>query len=152
MIFVTVGTTHFDGLIRAADEIFLGPRAGEQIVFQIGSGSYLPTSGEFFRFKPSIDRELESASLVITHGGMTVLGLLARRRRFVAVANSLLADNHQGAMLARISKFSNLIWTENLEELDDCIGKALASDTAKWNAPCLADDLRSYMNSCSASK
>lgn len=152
MIFVTVGTTHFDALVRAADEIFLGPRSGEKVVFQIGSGSYLPASGEFFRFKPSIDQELDAASLVITHGGMTVLGLLARRQRFVAVANVSLADNHQGAMLGRIAQFSSLIWTEDLKELGLCIDKALSNDTATWNAPCLADDLRHYMNARNAGK
>lgn len=146
MIFVTVGTTHFDALVEAVDKYYLSTRTGEVLLFQIGAGSYQPTSGEFFRFKPSIDAELDSASLVITHGGMTVLGLLAKRKRFVAVANSSLADDHQTSMLRRISSNSSLIWTNQVSGLPACIERAMSSDPASWTGPSLAKDLNDYLH------
>lgn len=76
---------------------------------------------------------------------MTVLGLLALRKRFVAVANTALADNHQGVMLRRIASQSSLIWTENPSDVGNCIARAMKQDAAVWTGPSLAHDLNAYI-------
>src|SRR5947209_11093294 len=53
MIFVTVGTTDFDALVRRIDE--LAPSLGEEVLCQIGKGSYLPRNCRYFRYAPSLD-------------------------------------------------------------------------------------------------
>lgn len=82
IVFVTVGTTSFDTLVRAVDnsevkrELF--GRGYTHLLIQMGRGSYTPTksSGEdgclvvdYFTFSSSIADTLRSASLVISHAG-----------------------------------------------------------------------------------
>ncbi len=148
MIFVTVGTTHFDALIRAVDDLVGSGTLPGPVVFQIGSGQYEPVNGAFFRFKPSIDQELAEADLVVTHGGATVFSLLAQRKRFVAVANTSLDGNHQARFLAFLGARSSMIWTDAPDELGVCVEKALASAAARLEAPSLAPDLLTYMRVC----
>lgn len=81
-VFVTVGTTEFDSLIRTIDnpsmyEMFA--RAGfSRLVIQKGRGQYEPlqrTSApnslaiDVYRFKPSITADIACADLVIGHAG-----------------------------------------------------------------------------------
>ncbi|TVT76015.1 MAG: hypothetical protein FHP92_10300 [Denitromonas halophila] len=148
VIFVTVGTTHFDALIRAVDELAGSGRLSGPVVFQIGSGQYEPVHGAFFRFKPSIDQELSEADLVITHGGATVFSLLAQRKRFVAVANTSLDGNHQARFLAFLGARSSMTWTDAPDEVGACVERVLASEPARLEAPSLAPDLLAYMRVC----
>nr|XP_009776141.1 PREDICTED: putative bifunctional UDP-N-acetylglucosamine transferase and deubiquitinase ALG13 [Nicotiana sylvestris]XP_009776142.1 PREDICTED: putative bifunctional UDP-N-acetylglucosamine transferase and deubiquitinase ALG13 [Nicotiana sylvestris] len=83
VVFVTVGTTCFDALVRAVDtpevkkELF---RKGyTNILIQIGRGSYIPTKStvengsavlEYFTFSSSIADYFKEASLVISHAGI----------------------------------------------------------------------------------
>lgn len=145
MIFVTVGTTHFDSLIRAVDVLNLPDRQQQEVIFQIGSGEYIPQTGKWFRFKPSIDDELENANLVVTHGGMTVLSLLTKERRFVSIANTALADNHQVKMLRMIAGHSAIIWSDRASDVQACIDRALQQPPVKWTAPSLVPHLLSTL-------
>lgn len=148
MIFVTVGTTHFDALIRGVDDLVRAGQLTGPVVFQIGSGQYEPVNGQFFRFKPSIDAELSGAELVITHGGATVFSLLAQRKRFVAVANTSLDGNHQARFLAFLGQRSSMVWTDDTATLAACVSQVLASEPARLDAPSLAPDLLVYMGLC----
>jgi UDP-N-acetylglucosamine transferase subunit ALG13 len=82
--FVTVGTTLFDGLIRAVDETRVLRRLRSmgysRVVMQIGRGSYEPDtrvsreddcaiSIEHYRFKPGLAADMEEADLIISHAG-----------------------------------------------------------------------------------
>lgn len=110
-VFVTVGTTDFDELIQSLDSIefvnalcTLGCR---RLVLQIGRGRFepqqLPTlcaerriAFEFFRFKPTLDEEMQTADLIICHcGAGSILECISLQKRFVVVVNSSLQDNHQ---------------------------------------------------------
>ena len=85
-IFVTVGTTSFDGLLEQLDtkEWLTLVRDGgyKKLVVQIGRGNnelkslvqYNKDAGsplelDIYRFKPSLQQDLEEASLVISHAG-----------------------------------------------------------------------------------
>ncbi|XVF31299.1 hypothetical protein REPUB_Repub16aG0134000 [Reevesia pubescens] len=82
VVFVTVGTTCFDALVKMVDsqevkdELFR--RGFTHLLIQIGRGSYLPTKSsgddgcldvDYFTFSSSIADYLRSASLVISHAG-----------------------------------------------------------------------------------
>lgn len=145
MIFVTVGTTHFDALIAAVDAWAERHFGDQEILFQIGSGKYEPRCGRFFRFRPSIDDELAGADLVISHGGATVFSLLATRKRFVAVANTSIDGNHQARFLRFLGGQSSILWTDTPETIQDLIPLAMARPPAELHAPSLKDDLRNYI-------
>ena len=77
IVFVTVGTTDFDPLLRAADEA--APRLGLPVKFQIGIGSYEPKNGEWVRHAPSLEPYYDRAAVVVAHGGAgTILEVLRR--------------------------------------------------------------------------
>lgn len=73
MIFVTVGSSAngFDRLIRMVDELKAEKKIREDVIMQIGNGSYLPKSCKFFRFEDieRIERLNKNARAVITHSG-----------------------------------------------------------------------------------
>ncbi len=142
MIFVTVGTTHFDELIRQVDALVETGRIRDRVVCQIGAGKYVPSHAESFRFAPSLDEWFSKADLVVTHGGATVLSLLQRRQRFVAIANTALAGDHQSTLLARLARSADLKWSRNVDDLGPLVEAALASDAPRLNLPRVADAIR----------
>jgi beta-1,4-N-acetylglucosaminyltransferase len=112
-IFLTVGTTSFDSLIRVVDtQEFLDViiKCGcDTLVLQIGRGVNQPTfltskmlleqykiSFECFRFKPSLSKEMESADLIISHGGAgSILEAITLHKLLIVVVNDTLQENHQ---------------------------------------------------------
>mmetsp|Transcript_36786 Transcript_36786/g.68467 ORF Transcript_36786/g.68467 Transcript_36786/m.68467 type:complete len:165 (+) Transcript_36786:79-573(+) len=104
MIFVTVGTTSFDDLVKAVDTEAFHEQARalgfDRLVVQFGRGSHRPRDlglkTESFDLKPSLDDEMRSASLVISHAGAgSVIEALRERRRLLVVVNPVLMNNHQ---------------------------------------------------------
>ncbi|XP_062143240.1 uncharacterized protein LOC133883149 isoform X1 [Alnus glutinosa] len=82
-VFVTVGTTCFDALVRAVDtwevKDELLKRGYTHLTIQMGRGSDTPTKSggeggslavDFFTFSSSIADHLRAASLVISHAGI----------------------------------------------------------------------------------
>lgn len=152
MIFVTVGTHKFDALIRCVDELLVASREKvDDVIFQIGSGEYIPKSGEYFRYLPSLIEHLERASLVITHGGTgSVLPLTRMAKPFVAVVNDDLADNHQREFLKILSERSAIVWYEGpdaISSLDDIL-QAKSVSFADFKFDSLSDDLNGFLSSC----
>ena len=111
-IFITVGTTDFDDLIRALDTSeflsFMTKSRCKRVIFQIGRGSFTPTylegisqnSGQFrlecFRFKPSLADIMAESSLIISHAGSGSMSeALYLRKVLVVCINESLMDNHQ---------------------------------------------------------
>ncbi len=142
MIFVTVGTTHFDSLIKQTDELISNNKISNEVIFQIGSGIYTPKNAEYFRFKPSIDSHLNEAELVICHGGATVMSLLKLEKRFVAIANIELAGDHQTAFLSHLAKSVYFPWSRDVNNLENLITHALENPAPKIKLPHIADELK----------
>lgn len=115
-VFVTVGTTKFDALIRAVDQGAVADALAAcgytRLVMQVGASGYTPhrlfppnsrvgrthagLAVEYFDYAPSLADHLASAALVISHAGSgSLFESLRARRPLIAVPNPLLMDNHQ---------------------------------------------------------
>jgi len=124
MIFVTVGTTDFDGLIQTMDQ--LAARIDEKVVAQIGKGNYTPVHMDHFRFAPSLDPYFDTARIVISHGGLgTLVEVLQKGCKLIGVNNPDRYDLHQEELLKVLEEQGHLIWcremsllAEALEEVD----------------------------------
>jgi beta-1,4-N-acetylglucosaminyltransferase len=149
MILVTTGSSGpFESLIQAIDEAVFKKEIEEHVICQIGNGDYVPKHCEHFKFKESIDSLIDEANLVITHGGTgTVTDLIRRQKRFIAVANTLLADNHQVEFLTKIASICNITWTDNLHEIAGLIKDTRKLEPPILQTPSLIDDLRTYLKS-----
>lgn len=147
VIFVTVGTTlPFDDLVQAIDNLVERGEITEQVICQVGHGTYLPSHCEHFRFKPDLDEYIDRSSLVIGHGGTgTVTGLLASGKPFIAVANPLGAGNHQAQFLERLNRVVSFLWTADLDRLHDLIGQAPTYASTATGYERLSDDLKNYL-------
>ena len=131
-IFVTVGTTNFDRLIKEIDtEAFL-ERIRElgctQLTLQIGNGEYepafLPTCEElsfvFYKYKRSLGEDMEAADLIISHAGAgSILEGLALHKPLVVVTNDSLMDNHQAELASALSATGFLFATTPSSLLQD---------------------------------
>ncbi len=116
MIFVTVGTTAFDSLIKLIDEISI--QIKEEIICQIADGKYIPKNCEYFRFKSSLEKEFKSADLVICHGGAgTLFSLMELNKKVIAVPNLERKDKHQTDLIDAVSEENYIISCYELPEL-----------------------------------
>lgn len=149
-VFVTVGTTKFDGLIttvlnRAVLEA-LSACSYNHLILQIGNSSLEPDCTarygfhkiEAFKLSPSIGEYMRSADLVISHAGAgSVLEALENRKHLIVVINDLLMDNHQVELAQQLYKDQHLYYCtcQNLlhiiETMDLTKLKPLVSDKSK---------------------
>jgi len=95
-LFVTVGTTEFDNLIKHVD-LNLGDSKDFLITAQISDHAcYKPQYIQSFNFIDNIDNEIERADIVITHAGAgSVYSLLERGKKIIVVPNISRVDHHQ---------------------------------------------------------
>ncbi|PWA43821.1 Glycosyl transferase, family 28, C-terminal [Artemisia annua] len=121
-VFVTVGTTSFDSLVKAVDtqqvQEALLKKGYTHLVIQMGRGSYIPkkSSGEdgslvldYFTFSPSIADYMRSASLVISHAGSgSIFETLKLARPLIVVVNEDLMDNHQSELAEELAERKHL--------------------------------------------
>ncbi|KAL3728257.1 hypothetical protein ACJRO7_032929 [Eucalyptus globulus] len=121
-VFVTVGTTCFDALVRAVDtrevQQELSARGYTDLVIQMGRGTYAPkkSNGEdgslvvdYFTFSPSIVDYLRSASLVISHAGSgSIFETLRLGKPLIVVVNEDLMDNHQTELAEELAERKHL--------------------------------------------
>ncbi|CAA7400672.1 unnamed protein product [Spirodela intermedia] len=122
IVFVTVGTTSFDALVRAMDTQAvreeLRRRGYTDLLIQMGRGSYIPSkfSGEdglvavdYFTFSPTIADYLLSAELVISHAGSgSIFETLRLGKPLVVVVNEDLMDNHQSELADELAARKHL--------------------------------------------
>ncbi|XP_077589605.1 UDP-N-acetylglucosamine transferase subunit ALG13 isoform X1 [Stigmatopora nigra] len=135
-VFVTVGTTSFEDLIKeiTSHEAIqaLKNRGYERLVLQVGNGSFLPDPQNFpqisleaFRFKPCILTNMQEADLIVSHAGAgSCLEALGAGKDLLVVVNDKLMDNHQLELARQLHKDSHLLYctcntlTETLRSMD----------------------------------
>jgi UDP-N-acetylglucosamine transferase subunit ALG13 len=134
MIFVTVGSTDFDALVATMDG--LAPQLGEEVVLQIGLGTYVPHNAQYFRFAPSLTPYYQQASVVVAHGGLgTIVEALEQRVRLVCVVNPTTYDRHQEHLLRIFAGQNLLLWCPELSGLAAAIGEARNRVFSRYQPP-----------------
>lgn len=121
-VFVTVGTTEFDEFVAQIDttEFILALKQIQctQLTLQIGRGKHEPRKLElecgsqgidfhWFRFKPTLDEEMRSADLIISHcGAGSIIECISLQKPFIVVVNPTLQGNHQTELADELSQQS----------------------------------------------
>ncbi|MEW5300663.1 MAG: hypothetical protein WDW38_005393 [Sanguina aurantia] len=129
-VFVTVGTTKFDNLIRAVDSrtfaAALKHKGFTHLLVQKGNGTYSPSvllgpgmsSGttvdglyvEFFDYASSLAQMILSSALVISHAGSgSIFETLTVGVPLIVVPNPLLMDNHQQELGHQLEGMRHLV-------------------------------------------
>ncbi|KAK9821284.1 hypothetical protein WJX74_009742 [Apatococcus lobatus] len=128
-VFVTVGTTRFEALIKAADSHAvaeaLSRHGYRRLIMQIGTGTYKPQrlvpSGTcaqhpsgleitFFDFLPTLKQQMAAADLVISHAGSgSIFEALVMRKPLIAVPNPILMHNHQAQLVEHLAGMKHCI-------------------------------------------
>lgn len=130
LVFVTVGTTKFDALISALDNLqvaeALVDRGYKKLTIQKGAGSYqlceLVPMGEtqhqlsnglyveVFEFAPSLTVYMQHADLIISHAGSgSIFEALKLEKPLIAVANAILMDNHQAELAEHLANLGHIV-------------------------------------------
>lgn len=129
-VFVTVGTTKFDALIKAIDKIEIADtliRKGyDRLTIQKGAGRYqlstLVPLGQtqhalqnglqvtVFEFAPSLATYMQQADLIISHAGSgSIFEGLRLGKPLIAVPNAILMDNHQAELADHLAKLGHTL-------------------------------------------
>lgn len=112
-ILVTLGTTSFDGLLKALDQEY----KGVDIRFQIGSSGFIPKCGKTTKFIENIKEAYKSYDIIITHAGAgSVYHMLENNLRCIVVPNCERSDKHQ-VELAHFVKQNNYAESIDLHQL-----------------------------------
>ncbi len=107
----------FAELLEEVDRLAGAGTFGEPVICQGGQSKYRMAHGEQFGGRPSIDDLLAESSLVITHGGATVIQLLIAKKPFVAFPNPRAAGGHQLSFLEHLGSISDISWSRNVKDL-----------------------------------
>jgi len=147
-LLVTVGTTSFDDLARAADELVpqLSPADG---LIQTGEGDYVPRNLPHERFVPGLRDLYDKSSVVIAHGGAaTTFEVLRAGVPLVSVANGDRYDDHQADLLSELDAAGHLVWCEDLRNLSDAVERAMQTDLSPLpDDECtIGADIASYLS------
>jgi beta-1,4-N-acetylglucosaminyltransferase len=116
-IFVTVGTTSFDSLIKFIDEKF--HKNKYEIIFQISEGKYIPKNFEYFTFSENIDFYYENCDVVITHAGAgSIYRLLELKKKIIIIPNIERVDKHQIEIAEYMKENKYALMCSNIKELN----------------------------------
>lgn len=144
MIFVTVGTTAFEGLAKAADALDLK----EEIIIQIADGKYVPKNHKHFRYSENFNDYIDRAEVVVTHGGAgTLFQLINSGKRVVGIANNERNDLHQPDILKKLSDEGHIIWCRDLGQIERDIKRAKTKNFVPYKAPqsTIIDEIIEYI-------
>ncbi len=133
MIFVTVGTAHFDPLIRKMDELVQSGDINEKVVGQIGRGKYTPLHFRYFRFLRQLDDAYKKAAVIVSTGGAgTTMECVTRGFKLVVVENTTLMEGHQAQLIREMANRGHLIWCKDMNQILSCIEEARGKTFAKY--------------------
>jgi beta-1,4-N-acetylglucosaminyltransferase len=121
-IFVTVGTTEFDELIKAVD-VSCGNQQDLLITAQISkSSSYDPLNIDYFEFSEEIESYIDKADVIITHAGAgSVYSMLEKRKRLIVVPNLSRIDLHQIELATYVEKNNFALTCNSFDDLLELI-------------------------------
>jgi len=133
-LFVTVGSTDFNNLVKKVDDII--PFLNMDGIIQIGHGIYEPKNLPFFRFSQSLIPFYHKANLIISHGGLaTTIEILKLGIPLVSVSNNDRYDNHQEDLLNEMENEGYLVWCRYLKKLKEAIEIGMNKKFKKYITP-----------------
>ncbi|KAG0606984.1 hypothetical protein M758_9G183800 [Ceratodon purpureus] len=126
-VFVTVGTTLFDALVKEASSPecrqALADLGYTSLIIQRGKGSFIPVESDgqdgglkvlSFGFAPNLSEYIASSALVISHAGSgSIFETLRAQRPLVVVVNDLLMDNHQCELAEELAVRKHLVYANS---------------------------------------
>jgi beta-1,4-N-acetylglucosaminyltransferase len=117
-IFVTVGTTEFDELIKFIDQNY-GNQAELKIIAQVSiSSSYNPVNINYFEFSNDIQSYIDNADVIITHAGAgSVYSMLEKGKKLIVVPNFSRFDLHQQELANYVERNNFGIACSSLKDL-----------------------------------
>lgn len=125
-IFITVGTTPFDELIKFCDENI--DLLKYKVFAQISNESeYKVENVDFVKFTNEIEKYYKKADIVISHAGAgSVYKLLEMNKRTIFVPNFTMKDNHQDDICRFVqdnnyAEVLDVRYNQNINELLDKI-------------------------------
>lgn len=122
-IFVTVGTTNFDSLIKVADEC-AAKLTQHSFTFQKADGLYKPLYGAYFDFVKDVNEYYQHADFVITHAGAgSVYKLLEMHKKIIVVPNFDRVDKHQADIATFLEEHNYALVVWQLTDLQHLIEK-----------------------------
>ena len=129
-VFVTVGTTLFedliDGVLSDTALDWMIANTYTNLVLQYGKGRF-PTFNyadrdeldiTLYDFRPSLERDMDSADLIICHAGAgTLMEALTKGKTVLTVINTKLMNNHQTELAYALGKSNHLLVVEEPSQL-----------------------------------
>ena len=150
ILFVTVGTTLFDPLVRiASSSLFLNlvkELGFTTLRIQYGKGQYVPfqlecdqvegIKCEAYRFKPSLQDDVQAASLIISHAGAgSIMEALAAGKKIIIVINDTLMHNHQWEVAYALSQRKYLKYVDKPSRLLEGGGEVVREVASEHYVP-----------------
>jgi UDP-N-acetylglucosamine transferase subunit ALG13 len=134
--FVTVGNGKFDPLIKEIDRLKGEGKIKENVVVQLGHGSYIPKHCNWFKFESPLTKYYKKADLIISHGGPgIVFEVLRMKKKLIALPNRDRTDPmHQVEYLRAIAKeTSALLYCDRVGMLFECLKRAKTHKFATYH-------------------
>jgi UDP-N-acetylglucosamine transferase subunit ALG13 len=99
LIFITVGTQkfQFNRLLKEIDELCSTGVIQEKVIAQVGYSTYVPTHFEVYKLlRPEeMDKYVEKASLLISHGGTSsIFNGLKKKKKVIVIPRLKKYDEH----------------------------------------------------------
>jgi ubiquinone/menaquinone biosynthesis C-methylase UbiE/UDP-N-acetylglucosamine transferase subunit ALG13 len=133
-VFVAVGTTEFDALIREMDALI--PALGLEATMQIGHGGYEPRHCPYFRFAPSLEPYYDWADVVVAHGGFgTTMEVLHKGKKLISLSNPDRYDEHQSDLLGTLEAEGYLAWCREPSHLPDLLRRVPEMQFRRYEPP-----------------
>jgi UDP-N-acetylglucosamine transferase subunit ALG13 len=130
-IFVTVGTTSFDSLIKFIDNNF--DKEFYDITLQISEGKYCPHNFNYFRYSENIEQYYMNCNIVVTHAGAgSVYKLLELKKKIVIVPNMDRVDKHQMEIALYMSNAGYARMCVNFEQLHATIHEIMSTEVKEF--------------------
>jgi beta-1,4-N-acetylglucosaminyltransferase len=134
MIFVTVGTTQFDKLVKEVDRI--APGLNEEVVMQIGESKHIPRNCTYFTYDNDLSKYFIKADVVVAHGGAgSTFEVLGMGKKLISIENPNTLEGHQGDLLGKLSSEGYLIWCKDLNKIEKCIKDIKDMELRRYEMP-----------------
>jgi len=140
-IFVTVGTTKFDELIKEADAI----HDANEWLLQTADGEYVPIK-KHVKFSNEVNKLYDEADLIITHAGAgSIYNLLEQKKQIIICPNTYRVDKHQEEISRFVeeNKYAKVCW--DLSKLENLINENYEPEVYKKDQFFLIDKIIEHL-------